>query len=289
MAAITGDNDNMRMHGKKLVPAFLRPALRRIYYSIKNIVEQVKKRYSLTPPESMIFVGNGDFREIGNEFKRYFIELSNLRPNQRVLDVGCGIGRMAVPLTRYLSQEGEYNGFDIVKSGIDWCQTHISSRFSNFHFHHVDILNKAYNPSGKLRAKDFVFPFKDNSFDFVFLTSVFTHMLPLDVEHYTSEVSRVLKQNGTCLITFFLLNEQSTDLIRLGRSTLDFKHKVQQCLTVDIDNPESAIAYHEDFVKGLFSRYKLSINEPIHYGSWCDRDMFLSYQDIVVATKILST
>ena len=276
----------MKRHLVKFIPIVIKPALEKIYYFLIDLIDRLRGRDSLIPPKSMIkIVGGGDFEKTGQEFKRYFIELANVQPNDRVLDVGCGCGRMAVPLTNYLSQEGEYWGFDIVKRGIDWCQSRISSKFENFHFQHSDVHNRAYNPNGNIRAKDFQFPFKDDYFDFIFLTSVFTHMLPSDLENYLSEISRVLKQSGRCLITFFLLNEESENLIRAGCSTLDFKYKIGGCLTIDDNNPESAIAYNEDFVKGLFGKYKLKIIQPIHYGSWCKRDTFLSYQDILVATK----
>jgi ubiquinone/menaquinone biosynthesis C-methylase UbiE len=232
-----------------------------------------------------LLIGGGDFEEIGQQFKRHLIELGNLKPNQRVLDVGCGVGRMAVPLTNYLSEEGEYWGFDIVRKGIDWCQSNISSQFRNFHFKHADIYNKVYNPKGKIRAKDFQFAFESEYFDFVFSTSVFTHMLPSDIKTYQSETSRVLKQGGKCLSTFFLLNEQSENLIRTRRTTVDFKYKLEGCLTRDAGRPEYAIAYPEDFVRDLLETYGLRIIPPIHYGSWCKRDSVLSYQDIVVATK----
>ena len=278
----------MKKRFARLVPGFMRSASKKIYYFLIDLIDQLKGRDSLIPPRSMIFIGNGDFMVIGNEFKRYFIDLANIHPNERVLDVGCGIGRMAVPLTSYLSQEGEYWGFDIVKNGIDWCRTHISSRFGNFHFQHIDVYNKCYNHKGKLHADNFQFPFEDCYFDFVFLTSVFTHMLPSDLKNYLSQISRVLKQGGRCLITFFILNEESMNLIRACRSTLYFKYKIEDCLTVDGNNPEKAIAYNEDFVKQVFADYNLKIIYPIHYGSWCNRDTYLSYQDIVIATKINS-
>ncbi len=104
----------------------------------------------MIPPRGMIFIGAGDFEQIGKDFRKHFIELGDLQPDDRVLDVGCGIGRMAIPLTSYLSKEGEYWGFDIVKKGIEWCQKRISPKYANFHFLHSDIYNKEYNPKGKI-------------------------------------------------------------------------------------------------------------------------------------------
>ena len=275
----------MLKHLARLIPDFLKLRLKRIYYFSIYVIANLKDKDSMIPPKSMIFVGLGDFEKIGLEYKNHFIELAHLQPNHRVLDVGCGIGRMAIPLTNYLSKEGEYWGFDINKMGIQWCKRRISPRFSNFHFQHIDIYNKVYNPYGKVRAQDFQFPFDHEFFDFVFLTSVFTHMLPSDMENYLSEISRVLKTGGRCLITFFILNEESENLLRLGHSTLDFRYDMNGCLTINEKDPEAAVAYNEDFVLSLFKKYGLKITQPIHYGSWCKRDSFLTYQDMIIATK----
>ncbi|MCX7097737.1 MAG: methyltransferase domain-containing protein [Methylococcales bacterium] len=269
----------------RFIPNILKPILKKIYYFLIDLIDKLKHRNSMIPPRSMNFVGDGDFTKIGQEFKTYFVELANLQPCGRVLDVGCGIGRMAIPLTNYLSQEGEYWGFDIVEKGIEWCQSRISPKFSNFHFQHSDVYNNNYNPNGKVKAQDFQFPFEDEFFDFVFLTSVFTHMLPSDVENYLSEISRVLKIEGKCLITIFILNEESEKLIRSGHSTLDFRYEINDCLTTNKNNPEAAIAFKEEFVISLFHKYGLKITQPIYYGSWCQRDSFLTYQDVIIATK----
>ena len=270
----------------RILPKSLKTSLKKLYYLPMDIMDGFKKRDTMIPPRSMIFIGDGDFEKTGNEFKNYFIELGGLQPNAHVLDVGCGIGRMAIPLTNYLSSEGEYWGFDIVKSGIDWCQNHITPKYTNFHFLHSNIYNKQYNPEGEIHAQEYKFPFEDQSFDFVFLTSVFTHMLPSDVEHYTEEIARVLKTGGKCLITFFLLNDESTELIREGNSRLDFRFEMDGFLTTDKSTPEDAIAYQERYIKDLLSKHGVSITKPVHYGSWCGRQTFLGFQDIVVAEKI---
>jgi len=85
---------------------------------------------------------------------------------------------------------------------IDWCRRKISSKYPNFHFQFADIFNGVYNPKGKIKPVEYKFPYENESFDFVFVKSVFTHMLPQDMEHYFSEIARVLRKDGRCLITF---------------------------------------------------------------------------------------
>ena len=115
----------------------------------------------MTPPRSMSFDIGGNFKKAGEEFKGYFIELGGLQPDDKVLDVGCGVGRMAIPLTDYLSSDGEYRGFDIVKKGIEWSQNRISTQFNNFNFTHSNVYNQYYNRLGTVQAKDYQFPYDD--------------------------------------------------------------------------------------------------------------------------------
>ena len=129
-----------------LFPPVVRRILRRIWYLPVDAVETITgKRDPMIPPRGMIFIGSGDFREMGNTLRDQLVELGGLQPRHRVLDVGCGIGRVAVPLTGYLSREGSYEGFDIVRSGIRWCNRRIGSRYPNFRFIHVDLKNDLYN------------------------------------------------------------------------------------------------------------------------------------------------
>jgi SAM-dependent methyltransferase len=243
------------------------------------------RRNELTPPRRLIFVGTGRFVEIGNEFTEYFKQLVDLKPNQHVLDVGCGIGRIAIPLTKYLSADGSYDGFDIVPQGIEWCREKISGRYPNFRFQLADIRNSEYNPRGAKTAAEFRFPYHDHSFDFVFLTSVFTHMLPADVENYLSEVARVLRPGGRCLATWFLLNPTSKALLAEGRATVDFRYTVEGCLITDRDVPEYAVAYEEGRVVEMYARAGLEMESPIRYGSWCGRSDYLSFQDICIVRR----
>jgi SAM-dependent methyltransferase len=272
---------------RKLLPRSIKPIKRGIQFFLEEAFDALLgRRDELIPPRRKLFVGGQeDFKSIGEEFLRYFRELGGLKPNERVLDVGCGIGRMAVPLTKYLDERGSYEGFDIVAEGINWCTQRITPRYPNFNFQLADVFNMKYNPRGTYKAYEFQFPYESESFDFVFLTSVFTHMLPQDMDHYLHEIARAMRRRGRCLITFFLLNRESLELIDLGKSTYDFKHEGEGFRTIDRATPESGVAYDEKFVRGLFEKCALTIAEPIRFGSWCGRDDFLSYQDIIIALK----
>ena len=88
------------------------------------------------------------------------------------------------------------------------------------------------------------------------------------------------------MITFFILNHDARVYIRTGISSIDFKYPYEDCLVVDRDKPEYIISYDEEVVRKLCESYDMKVLDPIHYGSWCGRRNFQSYQDFIVASKI---
>jgi len=270
-----------------LIQTLPRPLLRRfkrlLLLPLDGVDAVFGRRKELVPPRYLSFVGGGDFEAIGDDFLRHFIDLGGLSPEDRVLDVGCGIGRLARPLTKYLVA-GSYEGIDIVPQGIKWCQQNITNRYPNFRFQLADIFNRMYNARGRFQPAEYRLPFSEREFDFCYLTSVFTHMLRRDMEHYLAEVARTLRPNGRSLITFFLLNEESRGLMSAGRSSLDFKFALDGCWTDEEDMPEHAVAFDEAYIRALYRELGFTL-ETVRYGAWCGRAEYLSSQDIVVARK----
>lgn len=261
-------------------------AVRKVYYPCLDFFESLfGLRDELTPPRNMMFVGKGNFKKIGDEFVQYFIDKAGLKKTDSVLDIGCGIGRMAIPLTKYLSKEGSYEGMDIVAKGIDWCSQKITPRYPNFRFQLSDVYSELYNPGGRFKSTEYKFPYDDKLFDFIFLTSVFTHVMPDEVENYLSEIARVLKPGGTCFITFFLLNEDSLNHVDKKLSSFSFSHRYGNYSIEDESAPLYAVAYQENFIRNLYYKFGLKIKQPVYYGSWCGRKIFLDLQDIVIANK----
>lgn len=240
----------------------------------------------MVPPRMTSLVhGSGDFKKAGKEFLDYFVRYANLAPDHHVLEIGAGYGRMAVGLTDFLVPPGSYDGIEIIDKAVGWCTREISTRYPNFRFHHADICNRYSNPNGKMSATDYRLPFADGTFDLVFLAAVFTNMLPKDIDAYLAEISRVLKPDGRCFITYFLLDDFALKQIGDRRASQPFYHSFDGYLSTSHDTPENTVAVPEGTVLEWYARHGLRIDEPILYGSWAGREHCLTYQDAIIARK----
>jgi len=269
-----------------LSPARYDALRRRARYALADACDALLgRRPDLVPPRRLMFMGTPDYVAVGDEFLGHFRALGGLQPHHRVLDVGCGIGRMARPLTSFLDERGSYDGFDVDARGVAWCRRNVSARFPRFRFRHVDVRNDRYNPRGRVAPSEFRFPYGDASFDFVFLTSVFTHMLPGDARRYVGEVARVLAPGGRCLTTWFLRSGETDRLAGEGKALLPLLHEVDGCRVLDPAVPGDAIAIPEELAIGAFGEASLALEPPLHYGRWAGREDGLTFQDVVVARR----
>lgn len=277
---------NLISLAKRSVPPAWRPKLKEWYFDAMLAFDSLRGiRYEMVPPVRMNFVGTRhDFIEVGKEFRAHFEKVGQLQSHESVLDIGCGIGRMAIPLTTYLDR-GSYEGFDIIPFGIKWCRERITSRFPRFRFTHADINNTAYNPGGKIPAENYRFPYADNSFDFAYATSVFTHLLQPSMENYLRELARVLKPGGRALLTFFVLNEKSRAAVAAKNAHFLFTHQVGALWTDNPASPEWAIAAEEKWLSEFLRTAGLTLDQPVHYGRWCHTPDALSFQDVLIVRK----
>jgi SAM-dependent methyltransferase len=248
---------------------------------------------ALTPLQRLQESTSGSrFVDLGKQWMAYFIQLCDLQPHEHVLDVGCGRGRVAVPLTEYLTK-GRYEGFDIDREKVDWCTQNITSRYPNFSFQAADVYSPAYNPSGSKAADEYEFPFPDGEFDFAFVVTVFNTMLPAELENYVSESARVLKDGGRLLATFLLLNAESLRL--LAEKYDELPPEIQKLYdgqdhgdhrVARTDSPYAGVTFHEQYVLNLFERVGLQVRQPLHYGWWPGREAAPVAHDFLVADRV---
>ena len=249
-----------------------------------DAVDAVRDRDPLVPPRRLRgFVGDSDFRATGDEFLELCIELAGLRPDERVLDVGSGIGRMARPMVGYLRPPGAYEGFDVVPEGVEWCRRRYEAH-PNFRFQIADVRNGLYRPDAGVPAREYTFPFADATFDFGFATSVFTHLLPDEADRYLAEMARVLRPGGRLLATFFVLDTAGRHRSAPG-GRLTFAHDHGRYATDSLETPEDAVAYEEGWLRPRIEAHGLALLGPIRLGTWSglpDADT-RQFQDVVLA------
>lgn len=237
-------------------------------------------RFLPHPPLGSIYVGDGDYRAIGAEFLGHYIRLGRLRPHERILDIGCGIGRMAVPLTQYLDPErASYDGVDPVMEGILWCAQTITPVYQRFRFQRLDIAHPLYNPQGSLPGTEVQFGFANGSFDFITMVSVATHLPPDELTVYLNEASRLLAPGGRLFLTAFAIDGAST-----GQERLKFKRWQDGPGWYAIEEaPLAAAGIDTNWLLDAVGKAGLA-SEGLRRGHWRGTTA-AHYQDLLIATK----
>ena len=123
-----------------------------------------------------------------------------LRPSARVLEIGCGVGRLAYELAPYLDG-GTYTGFDISPKAIDWLNEHYAPRLPNFRFDLVDARNVRYRPQGG-DAETLRFPVCRQPVRRRCAFAVFMHMQLPEIRRYCERSRAVLAPDGFAAVTF---------------------------------------------------------------------------------------
>ncbi|MGH6859375.1 MAG: class I SAM-dependent methyltransferase [Phyllobacterium sp.] len=244
----------------------------------------LKNRFLPCPDPDSIFVGDGNFQAVGAEFLGHFIRKGGLRKTSRVLDIGCGIGRMAVPLTQYLDvSNGRYCGIDPVAGGINWCQQKISSVYPNFEFRHVDIAHNLYNPKGAIDGLELSLPYEDRQFDFIIMTSVVTHLPDEEVSAYLREVERLLAPGGRLFMTAFIVDKSAQDNAsgkRDGRLGFQ-RYDGGPCWFVPELPPLAAVGFDDGFLDRALTGAGL-VTTTKSFGHWRGSPSD-HYQDLFIA------
>ncbi len=280
---------SLRIFWYKLSPKSRFLIRRALYWPIDFIDLITGNRRKYVPPRGMIYTGRPcspkQFIQEGEEQLNFLKDQIKLTTTDFILDIGSGIGRTAIPLSHFLSPEARYEGFDVVKLGVDWCNKKIKPQFLNFGFTYVALSNDLYNDSEK-KAATFKFPYQENYFDKVFSFSVFTHMQIEEISHYLGEIYRVLKPGGLSLNTFFLYDAETENALTKD-ATFSFPFKKQGYSLMDEKTKSGNIAIEISFLKSMAAEKKLELVSITH-GFWKEysiKKYNSQYQDMVVFKK----
>ena len=138
---------------------------------------------------------NGDANSFG---AKQLIEIAGLTSASRVLEVGCGMARVGREMA---PKVGEWHGADISANMLDFARAR-TSHLKNVHLHELSDVSLS--------------AFTDESFDFVYITTVLMHLDKEDVYQYLLESHRVLKPGAMAF--FDTWNLLHPDTHRIWRS-----------------------------------------------------------------------
>jgi ubiquinone/menaquinone biosynthesis C-methylase UbiE len=156
---------------------------------LKSTYERYVARLQAVHPqdEVMSLAVGGGFEQFGR------IELALLRhyglqPDDWLIDVGCGSGRLVKPLSEYSTEK--YSGFDVVSDLVSYAQQLVAR--VDWRFGVVDHIS---------------IPEPDGCADMVCFFSVLTHLLHEQSYWYLEEAVRVLKPKGKIVFSFLDFSE----------------------------------------------------------------------------------
>jgi len=227
------------------------------------------------------------FNGPGYEFVAYLRLLAKLRDGDFVWDLACGCGMLELAL-QDLGWQGRLIGTDIHKRCIEWAQKNIGAHYAGCKFIHIDIYNEAYSRGGTLNTQEWLDSFDGYGFDVVIAKSLFTHVLPDELDVYLKGIVERLNIGGRALLTFFLLSEEQARLAAGGKNRLSFQPYGEglRCAVARPLAPHVAVAYEQHYLEERLRMAGFKAKGyTLHPGAWTGSPNGLSFQDILVIEK----
>jgi ubiquinone/menaquinone biosynthesis C-methylase UbiE len=146
----------------------------------RRLLKRLRQSYS--PEEAAKLAVGGEFETVGAVLREAVI-YHGLKRTDYLIDVGCGSGRLAKPLSNYL--DGRYLGIDVVPELVEYARKLVSRPDWRFE-----------------QAQGLTIPEADQTADMVCFFSVLTHLLHEESFVYLREAKRVLKPGGKIVASF---------------------------------------------------------------------------------------
>lgn len=169
----------------------------------------------------------------------------HIKPNTKILDLGCGNGRLATEIEKLNSESYnlEYLGIDPSKELIKIAQNKYGRNINLESFDGLTLNNNINKENINLENK---------SFDQVISIAVLHHIPPAKVVNWLREASRVLKDGSINIFTTWNLSESNYDLNENNDAIIGFVHH---------KNTRYVHYYNYEEIKNIFKEAGLSILE----------------------------
>jgi SAM-dependent methyltransferase len=224
-------------------------------------------------------IGLGDPKKVSTDIFRFVTKHVPVDTDMRILDLGCGLGRSSTPFVDYLSGgRGHLVGVDVIERMAAFCRKVIGARYANASFYACAVpesyLNdqQRENPSRLLPIEEILV--QHQPFDLVIAFSVFTHLLPEEMDAYFSLFDRILTPDGRLVLTFLFLDEWTRPKVRnralpsmILPDTPNPMPELGRICFASPSNPRAVVAISFDDVLAMVKAHGFQ-PEQIHFGSW---------------------
>lgn len=220
----------------------------------------------LPPPDLSVFwTGPPQVDDTRGPYQLAVLDDLGLTDASRVLEIGCGVGRLAYLLAPRL-RSGSYAGFDVSDEAIGWLHEHYAPVLANFRFDLVDARNPRFRPDQGSAADEITFPYATSAFDLAACFAVFMHLTLPEVRRYLRELGRVLEPGGRAAIEMMTIDDLD-ESPTFGTPYVEIDDGVY---TRRPDRDGVAMAYHDDLFRGAVHDAGLTIDERF-VGGWHHR------------------
>jgi SAM-dependent methyltransferase len=243
---------------RRIVPSTARltynPLFKVIVDSFDVLPKRAYRELANIPPNHLrirvgvanrLFTNHINFVTGAKNFWMHAFHSGLCRLDSTIVDIGCGCGRFAHIIRDYIFKSekfsGRYIGIDVDQEMLEWCCKNFDPE--RFEFHHSTHASKAYHAEGDTRTY-YHLPIKEDQADFVFSTSLFTHLLEKELINYCEESYRVLKDGGQMAMYCFSM----THLPPTYGDRHTFSHRMGNAYVESLAVPEAAVAYSEEFL-----------------------------------------
>jgi len=144
-----------------------------------------------------------------NKHKYSELDYKYTLDNKKILDFGVGAGRLLTGLKAIGTCYKKFSGVDVDAKRIMYLEEEYKDDKRDS-FYRINIHNDRYNKNGvKLEdsneaLEDLGLPLKKDEYDLIHLNSVFSHMIPEDIQKHLKALKAYLNKTGILYVTLFV-------------------------------------------------------------------------------------
>ncbi len=243
--------------------------------------------------EMNAWVGGADPELVGVHTYEILRRHMAIWPGSRILDFGCGIGRVTLKLLTERPDLARVTGVDIMPPVIAFCDRHLKPAFPNADFQLLSDTNDHYDRhidgrGAQAMSKAEFVRRSEGVYGAAYAFSVFTHVDVDDFAPLLRFVGSLLPTHGQFLFTAFILTPASRKALADGKGTSRFPNGAfshdGRVFVGERDDRLAFIAYDMTLLEEMIVDAGL-IPSTIEYGGWRGDGFSASLQDIVVCRK----